>query len=59
MDRRTLQTGLSVAWVLLGVGQVVSGVLGDEPLFAALGAVYALLGVAYYWAEVYREDRRD
>ena len=55
MDERRLKTGLSVAWVTLGAVQTVTGLARSEPLFAVLGGIYALLGVAYYWAEVWRE----
>ena len=54
VDRDTVRTLIAAAMVVLGTVQVGFGVAGGDPGYAALGAVYALLGAGYYWGEVYR-----
>lgn len=59
MDQLALKTGLSVAWIALVVVQTAAGLVRAETFFAALGAVDALLGAGYYWAEVSRHDGNE
>jgi hypothetical protein len=54
MERATLRTGIAIAMVVVGAVQATLAGSGNVP-YAALGVFYALLGVAYYWAEVHRE----
>jgi hypothetical protein len=42
--------------VSLGLVQTVSGVAEDNLPFAVFGVLYALIGVAYLWTEVYSAD---
>lgn len=57
METRTLKKLLSVAWVVLGCGQALSAASRGSWLFFGLGVVYALLGVLYFWFEVYAIGR--
>jgi hypothetical protein len=54
MERRHLKTAIGVAMVLVGLAQAWSGPNTGDQILAALGGVYALIGVAYLWADGYR-----
>ncbi|MUV85400.1 hypothetical protein GJ631_02060 [Natronomonas sp. CBA1123] len=57
MEKERLRTLIGIAMVSLGLVQTVSGVLQDNLPFATFGFLYALIGVAYLWAEVYSADQ--
>lgn len=56
MERRRRRTVISAAMVVLGLVQAVWGALQSEVIYSLLGSVYAFIGIAYFWAEVYRVD---
>ncbi|EJN60601.1 hypothetical protein SAMN04487950_2046 [Halogranum rubrum] len=53
MDRRRLKILIGFAMVSLGLIQAGSFAVGGEMIFSFLGLVYAIIGVAYLWTEVY------
>jgi hypothetical protein len=57
MEKERLRTLIGLAMVSLGLVQTISGVVQDNLPFAIFGFLYALIGVAYLWAEVYSADR--
>lgn len=53
MERRRLAILSGMAMVALGLIQAGSFAIGGDWKFSFLGLVYAILGVAFLWAEVY------
>jgi 1,4-dihydroxy-2-naphthoate octaprenyltransferase len=53
MERRRLATLIGLAMIALGLIQAGSFAVQSDWIFSFLGLVYAILGVAYLWAEVY------
>ena len=56
MQTLRLKKLVVLVWILVGVAQVTTAALDRNWLFLALGVVYLLLGVAYFWFEVYRVE---
>lgn len=56
MERRRLKTFIGLAMVALGLIQVASFGISDDPLFSAFGLLYAVIGAAFLWTEVYRSE---
>ncbi|WP_254763234.1 hypothetical protein [Natrinema marinum] len=52
------KAAIGSAMVLLGLVQAGSFWAADDRVVAALGLLYAAIGVGFLWAEVYRPDRR-
>lgn len=42
--------------IAIGLFQVSLGVTGGDAVYTAIAAVYALVGVAYLWFEVYTAE---
>lgn len=40
-------------WLVVGLLQITNALFGDDWFLLALGVVYTLLGVAYFWYEVH------
>lgn len=57
MRRTTLKKLVVAAWIVLGTAQVVTALLDGDWFFLALGVAYTLLGVGYFWYEVYTFDQ--
>ncbi|MCY4732104.1 hypothetical protein KY092_16195 [Natronomonas gomsonensis] len=57
MEKERLRTLIGIAMVSLGLVQTVSGVVQDNFPFAVFGFLYALIGVAYLWTEVYTDNQ--
>ena len=53
MEQRRLKTLIGVAMVGLGLFQAGSFALQSDWLPMVLGLLYAAIGTAYLWAEVY------
>ena len=53
MRTMRLKRLIVAAWLVLGVIQVGTALFDGEWFFLALGVFYTLLGVAYFWFEVY------
>ncbi len=53
MDQRRLRTLLGLAMVGLGALQTAIFALQGELIPMALGFLFALIGVAYLWVQVY------
>ena len=53
MEQRRLKTLIGVAMVGLGIFQAGSFFLQSDWLPMVLGLLYAAIGTAYLWAEVY------
>lgn len=55
MEKERLRTIIGTAMVCLGLVQTVSSIVQGNIPFAFFGFLYALIGVAYLWAEVYSD----
>ena len=53
MEEGRLRKLIGMAMVALGLIQVGSFGLAGDWIFSFFGLIYAIIGVAYLWAEVY------
>ncbi|WP_408959347.1 hypothetical protein [Natrinema sp. 74] len=52
------KAAIGIAMVLLGLVQAWSFRATGDQISAALGLLYAAIGVGFLWTEVYTHDRR-
>jgi len=57
MEEGRLRKLIGMAMVALGLIQVGSFALAGDWIFSFFGLIYAIIGVAYLWAEVYSPAR--